>query len=328
MLEGIGLTSDEEAVYCALLTQPGQSAKDLTAAGSGLSRSRAGCVVDGLVERGLVTCLPGQPVRYAAVAPDVGVERLVHGRIAEARLAQQRVPALMDLFWAGQRNTNSVDFIEIVRSKTAIVQRWQQLQQSLSAELRAFDCPPYLADPNETDPTEVARLADGVGYRVIYTQDVLDAPGRWADLELSIVAGEQARVLQQLPTKLTLFDDVAALLFLEASESRPPSVVVVHRSPLLDALSALFETYWRMAIPLTIKSAGIVGLDAAPPPRAEEERLIRLLAAGMGDDAIQRVLGVSASTVHRRVHDLMRSLGAKSRFQAGLQLGRMGRDTR
>lgn len=323
MLEGIGLTADEEQVYCALMSRPAQSAAELLGeSGVRVPRARLAALLDALVAMGLVTRLPGRPARYSAVAPDVAVERLAHDRITEARLAQQRVPALMDVFWAGQRNSHSVDFIEIVRTKTAIVQRWQQLQQALSGELRAFDCPPYLTDPSATDAVEVARLAEGVVYRVIYTQDVLDAPGRWADLELSILAGEQARVLQQLPTKLTLFDDVAAMLFLDESDNRPATVVVVHRSPLLDALEALFETYWAMAIPLTLEAPGMVGMGKERSGRADEERLIRLLAAGLGDDAIQRVLGVSASTVHRRVHELMRSLGAKSRFQAGLQVGR------
>jgi DNA-binding NarL/FixJ family response regulator len=56
----------------------------------------------------------------------------------------------------------------------------------------------------------------------------------------------------------------------------------------------------------------------------DETRLIRLLAAGLGDDAIRRALGVSPSTVHRRIRDLMHRLGATTRFQAGLQIGRSG----
>ena len=63
------------------------------------------------------------------------------------------------------------------------------------------------------------------------------------------------------------------------------------------------------------------GARAADDP--EEERLVRLLAAGFGNDAIQRAMGLSASTVQRRVRELMERLGAKTRFQTGLMLGRM-----
>lgn len=52
--------------------------------------------------------------------------------------------------------------------------------------------------------------------------------------------------------------------------------------------------------------------------------LITLLTAGMTDDAIARRLGVSARTVQRRVSELMESLGARTRFQAGAQAVRRG----
>src|SRR5262249_16775585 len=100
------------------------------------------------------------------------------------------------------------------------------------------------------------------------------------------------------------------------------AVVVVHRSPMLDALAALFEAYWDQAVPLVLNAEG-VPTKAAQMPSLDDARLIRLLAAGFGNDAIQRALGGSASTVQRRIHELMARLGAKTRFQAGLILGQM-----
>jgi hypothetical protein len=62
---------------------------------------------------------------------------------------------------------------------------------------------------------------------------------------------------------------------------------------------------------------------AAHVPSLDDARLIRLLSAGFGNGAMQRALGVNASTVQRRIHELMERLGAKSRLQAGLVLGQM-----
>ncbi len=133
--------------------------------------------------------------------------------------------------------------------------------------------------------------------------------------------------MQRLPSKLTLFDDVAATLPLTgrpgSREAGSKAVIVVHRSPMLDALAALFEAYWDQAVPLVLDAQG-VPTTGAPMASAEDAELIRLLAAGFGNDVIQRALGVSASTVQRRVHELMERLGAKTRFQAGLLLGRRG----
>ena len=330
MLEGIGLSAEQEETYLGMLTRPGQSLDDIAARHPERPRPQTVTVVATLVELGLATQLAGSPPLYTAIAPDVAVEGLVRARIDDARRASQAVPALMDRFWAAMRSAASVDFIEIVTSESAILQRWGQLGQAVSKELRAFDCPPYFADPLEPDSVELQRLADGVKYRVIYAQHAVDVPGRWADLEAGIAAGEQARVLPDLPAKLTLFDDFAATLSVQTGSAQSGSVgsvgagsvsvIVVHRSPLLDALSALFEAYWQRAIPFTLESGDLAVLPAAQ--WAKDEQLVRLLAAGLGDDAIQRALGVSASTVHRRVHDLMVRLGARTRFQAGFQLAR------
>jgi hypothetical protein len=320
VLEGIGLSAEQEETYLGMLSHQGQTLDEIAARHAERLRSQTVTVVATLVELGLATRLAGSPPMYTAIAPDVAIEGLVRARIDDARRASQAVPALMDRFWTAMRGAASVDFIEIVTSESAILQRWGQLGQAVSNELRAFDCPPYFADPLEPDSVELQRLADGVAYRVIYAQHAVEAPGRWADLEAGIAAGEQARVLPELPAKLTLFDDFAATLSVQSGSAGSVSVIVVHRSPLLDALSALFEAYWQRAIPFTLTPLDLA--TTAGTTRPKDDQLVRLLAAGLGDDAIQRALGVSASTVHRRVHDLMVRLGARTRFQAGYQLAR------
>jgi hypothetical protein len=231
----------------------------------------------------------------------------------------------MTAFWRG-RPAESRDFMDVVTDGHSITERWYQLQNAAEREVRGFDCPPYFADPTDPDPMELERLGQGVSYRVIYAEEVLRVPGRWRDLEAGISAGEQARVVQRLPAKLTLFDDFAATLPVTgrptAAEDGSKAVVVVHRSPMLDALSALFEAYWDQAVPLVLNADGVPA-KAEPVTSMDDARLIRLLTAGFGNDAIQRALGVSASTVQRRVHELMERLGARTRFQAGLLLGQM-----
>ena len=52
--------------------------------------------------------------------------------------------------------------------------------------------------------------------------------------------------------------------------------------------------------------------------------VLNLLAAGLTDDAMARHLGVSVRTVQRRVREICARLGARTRFQAGLQARRHG----
>lgn len=339
MLDGVGLTDEQEKAYRRLLAQPQLTAAELGTLG-GASAAHVRTVLASLVDAGLaVRTEHAGTTTYAAIAPDVAIAGLVRGRVDAARRAERAVPELMSEFWAA-RHADSRNFVDVVTDQDSIMDRWYQLQRATRYEVRGFDCPPYFADPMEPDPQELERLAAGVAYRVIYAEEVLQVPGRWHDLEAGIAAGEQARVAPHLPVKLTLFDDFAATL--PMADSSPPggaggatagggaaarSVIVVHRSPMLDSLAALFEAYWQQALPLVAGEGRVwTGAPAADDP--EEERLVRLLAAGFGNDSIQRAMGLSASTVQRRVHELMERLGAKTRFQAGLMLGRMSADNR
>lgn len=319
MFEGVGLSAEEEETYLGLLAKHGQTLDEIAAMHPERPRRRTLAVLGALMESGLATQLAAVPMQYVGIAPDVAIGGLVRARIDDARRVQQALPTVMEQFWSGHGDA-PVEFVEILSGREAILQRWGQLGRAVGAELRAFDCPPYFANPLEPDSVELERLSDGVRYRVIYEQDVLRAPGRWADVETGIAAGEHARVLDRLPAKLTLFDDFAATLPIAESAGHPGALIVIHRSPLLDALSALFEMSWASAVPVTLPEH-----DAGD---ADESRLVQLLVAGLGDHAIQRALGVSASTVHRRVHALMARLGSKTRFQAGVQVGRGALATR
>jgi len=71
--------------------------------------------------------------------------------------------------------------------------------------------------------------------------------------------------------------------------------------------------------------ARLVGTtDAVNPLTDQESVVLRLLAEGHTDDVIARRLGVSARTVRRIVTVVMRRLGARSRFAAGVHAVRRG----
>jgi DNA-binding NarL/FixJ family response regulator len=60
------------------------------------------------------------------------------------------------------------------------------------------------------------------------------------------------------------------------------------------------------------------------PLSTRDQQLLALLAAGLTDQAIARKLGVALRTVERRVRRMMDGLGARTRFQAGLQAAARG----
>jgi hypothetical protein len=165
---------------------------------------------------------------------------------------------------------------------------------------------------------EGSRLAVGVAYRVIYDSAALAIPGRmYDDILPSSAAGEQARTRPELPIKLIISDDQLALIPAAVTSRSIDTTFVIHRSPILDALIALFEAEWAKATPVPGTRA-VPDSHAADMPDAETAALLAMLAAGMTDTSIARSLSWSMRTTQRRMRQLMTDLGVTSRFQAGV----------
>ncbi|GAA1958054.1 LuxR C-terminal-related transcriptional regulator [Kitasatospora viridis] len=307
----LGLSFDQERLYLQLLASAGLSAGQLgQSLGIGAERSLAALAV--LADLGLVERpLPDGAV-WSAAAPDVALEELLLRRELELRRTRGRITELLRTYRRSRIGTEAGELVEIITGRDSIAELWRSLQLGVRGELRVLDKPPYIrrADPE----LELAALARGVRMRVVYESRVLREPDRLAEIRLFTGAGEQARVLPELPLKLALVDDKWALLPV-SSGTELQSVLLVRPSSLLDALAGLFELYWTRAMRMP---AG----DSAELPQDRHRQLLALLAAGLTDESIARQMGVSTRTVQRWVRELMDRFGARTRFQAGIQAAR------
>ena len=80
-----------------------------------------------------------------------------------------------------------------------------------------------------------------------------------------------------------------------------------------------------MATPIVTTRDGEVrvGPDGNGHAIESAKALIPLLSAGLNDKAIAQELNISASTLNRRIGDLMSIYAVRTRFQLGLQIARM-----
>jgi DNA-binding CsgD family transcriptional regulator len=238
-------------------------------------------------------------------------------RRARLRAAEAK---LMEVFRFGR--LRSADFVEIVRGAETFFPRFQKIQQSVRSEVKAIDRPPYYWDEAEITRQErlqIAQMATGIGYRTIYQESESDAPVRNASMMRTIPAGENARVLADPPVKMTLIDDEIGVLAADPPEGADGSLVIVlvHRSALLVSMTKIFESLWRLAVPINLARLNQTLSD-------REREILTLMASGATDDAIARRLGLSRRTVVRDVGRLLEQLGATTRFQAGAQAARRG----
>ncbi|OKI12908.1 helix-turn-helix domain-containing protein [Streptomyces sp. CB03911] len=314
MLDALGISEQQERVYRVLLRRPEQSLAALAEA-VGLPAAAVRRQLQELELKGLVTKTPTRPARFRPTPPDLGFDvlaRSLHQRIDQARLAAAR----LDELWREGRVEHEPP-VQIIQGRETNIQHFHQIQRSATTEVLTFDMPPYvLAGVAGQTEVQLELMARGVTYRTVYARSALAGADELALARTLTGHGEKARVADELPMKLLIADRAVALVPFALTEER--QTVVLRSSPLLDGLVALFESQWERATPLW-------GTGGPADDLSEEDvQLLGFAAAGFTDEGIARRIGVNKRTVERRMRRLMDRLGARTRFQAGLQAARRG----
>lgn len=350
-LNVLGLGDETERAYTALVGHPRCTASELAGVYGGSTASAAN-VLTALVAKGLATRTGGRPPRFTATPPDVAVTALIQEREHQLDAARSLVQRLAETHREAHRISHPDIAVELLTQRDDISEAVHRLITEARHEVRAFDRPPYVDRPGSNLQQQVARQRTGVVHRVIYSREAVAWPGRLAgDILPSVRSGEQARVRAELPLKLIIRDDQTALIPFSLAAGGHAAAYLVHGSPMLTALEALFEAEWERAVALgttatgtapapgaptppgtapatgSVTPAGAPGTSAATataPPDPETLLLLTLLTSGLTDAAIARVQGWSSRTTQRRIHRLMTTLSATTRFQAALTAARRG----
>jgi DNA-binding MarR family transcriptional regulator/DNA-binding CsgD family transcriptional regulator len=337
----LGLSEATERVYAALVGLPRCTASELAAA-CGLSPAMTARQLSLLVKDGLANRGTGRPPRFSAAAPDVAVTALIQEREHELDRARSLVERLTETHREAARISDPHMAVELLTDRDEVSAAVRRLTAEARSQVRAFDRPPYVDRPGSNLAFQVQRQRTGVVHRVIYDREAMAWPGRLAnDIVPSIRTGEQARTRPELPLKLVISDDRAAIIPFSLAPGGQSAAYLIHRSLMLVALESLFEAHWDRGLPLHAPGAAAAFQAGGPggaggrerteteapaghDPDTETRELLSLLAAGLTDTAIARAQGWSARTTQRRVQRLMSSLGATTRFQASLEASRRG----
>ena len=250
-LVDLGLTRYEARAYLALIGRQDATPAEI-ARNTPIPRQRVYDVLASLAERGVVVQVPGQALRYRAQPPDRVAERLVAVRRREldrvADTAGVLADELLPLYRSGLAHASDTDYVEVLRDAEHAVQRVEQLWAAARGEVVSLVRSPYLAPPVPEDATVTA----GVVQRAIYERSMLD-DARMSDLVHTFAdLGEQVRVAEGLPLKLTVVDErsVAFNMPNAADNDSSATTLVVHNQALAATLMIAFEVLWSQATPL------------------------------------------------------------------------------
>jgi HTH-type transcriptional regulator, sugar sensing transcriptional regulator len=247
----LGLTTYEARAYVTLVRRDSFTAAQI-ARTAGLPRQRIYDVLASLVEKGLASARPGTVVKYAALAPDLAVERLVATRRAEMsaleRDAGDVIGRLGPEFQAGRAHSDPLEYIEVLRDRGAINERFAELQGAVKKEILVFTKPPYATPPQENvEGIEVAREHIA---RSIYEHDVLDDAAMAAGIRTFIDAGEEARFVDHVPLKLVIIDEAIVMFGMEdpVAGSEDLTIMVVEHAALAHTLKLAFNRVWERGL--------------------------------------------------------------------------------
>ncbi|MFD9306049.1 LuxR C-terminal-related transcriptional regulator [Streptomyces sp. NPDC060048] len=264
-------------------------------------------------------------LRWSAVSPRAATARTLAPLAVRVRETHDemdrlraRLESLIPQYEAGssQRDRDGVNGLELVTDRTAL----QNLIRELigSAEDEVLTCHPGGGRSPEILEQAVVRdeamLARGVRLRTIYQHTARYSRPTAAYVERVAALGSQVRTVGDGLMRMIVVDQHTGLLEVRDDDK---AAMVVREPNVVHFMVQTFERSWAQAEPF----GTTVGPDQARSISEElRQTIVRLLAEGLEDKVIARRLGMSERTCQRHIAEVMRAVGAKSRFQAGFLL--------
>ncbi|WP_405976951.1 LuxR C-terminal-related transcriptional regulator [Streptomyces sp. NBC_00158] len=313
-----GWRQADTAVYGWVLEHGRLDAPEV-AAGVGLREEEVSEALARLTASRLIRTDPREPAVGFAVSPDVARAELaapVRSRIRQVEEELDRAQQGLDHFSAeylrhAQRGNGQFRLIGNMLEVRVVLTRASEqcAREVLSSQPGGGSR--MIEAMGEALARDRAILERGVRMRTLYHHTARFHGPSQAYVAAASEFGAQYRTAHELFGRLIVFD--RELAFIPLNDGSRGAVAISEPS-VVSYLADVFEQTWTHATPFADAASQGLGEVAQEVDRT----ILRLLAAGLKDEAIARRLGMSLRTARRHIADIMEQLGAESRFQAGV----------
>ncbi|TSA28712.1 TrmB family transcriptional regulator [bacterium] len=246
----IGLTESEAKVYFNLLKKKDFTATEISKLAQ-VSRPKVYEVLAKLVQKGLCTETFGRVRKYCAINPEVGFDNILKEFEEKKNIIYKISKSLLPLYHSEKGNTDPLDYIQILREKSAIITKYEYLHITAKEQILCFAKSPYvIASGNNVSAFNA--LKKGIIIKTIY--EVKDTASENIKREILsfIQAGEKARFYKDLPLKMEVYDKKIVLLALVDNiyPKQSFTTIIIQHPDIAKAFINLFEDCWKKAINL------------------------------------------------------------------------------
>jgi DNA-binding CsgD family transcriptional regulator len=326
MLEMLGLDTVANAVYQAMLAEPGFGVAQLCEH-LNLSETQVRNALDDLADLSLLRESRQTPGMLRVVSPEIGLEVILRRQEEDLARRQQELAANKSAVaravakFADLRPDTAVDGAKRLVGLDAVQNELETLWKTVVGEVLSVTT--GAAIPLETlesgRPIDMDMLSRGITIQVLYQDSVRNDPATYAYARWMSECGGQVRTAPLIPPRLLIYDRTVALVPIDPADTRTGALCT--REPgIVASLVALHQQAWATAVPLGFNQPGDLETGLTPG----ERDLLKLLSTGMTDETAAKRLGISLRTVRRQMAALMERLDAASRFEAGLKAAQKG----
>ncbi|MGN5635225.1 hypothetical protein [Streptomyces sp. AC154] len=294
----------------------------------GVSPGMATDIETRLTALSLLRPMPGEAGLLVPVSPDAAVADLVgpaEGQIRDlqraVKLVRQEMSTLRTTYFEGRQQRNQAEAFDVISDVDALQalldeQGERCRTEMLTAQPGGARPPGLLANAR---PKAVERLKRGVRIRHLYQHTARSDLATTAYVQAVTSHGAEVRTTDELIDRIVIYDREVAFLPEQQVDGRQPGAVVVREPTLLAFLCRVYEHLWAGATRFA------PGAEEAEEITDDLKRsIIRLMAQGYKDELVARRLGMSVRTCRRYISQIMLSVDATSRFQAGVNIALMG----
>lgn len=329
-LSGDGFTAldDAEASAYRNAVLLGRFVREEMATTLGVSLEKAARIEQRLSALSLLRPMPGELELLVPVSPDAAVADLVGPTESRIRDLQQAVTEVRDqmgtlrsTYFESRQQRNQAEAFDVISDIDALQAMLDEQGERCHTEM--LTAQPGGARPSNllanARPKVLERLHRGVRIRHLYQHTARSDLATTSYVQAVTEHGAEVRTTDELIGRLVIYDREVVFLPEQKVDGRVPGAVVVREPTLVAFLCQVYEHLWAGATQFVPGSEDTVEITDDL-----KRSIIKLMAQGYKDELVARRLGMSVRTCRRYISQIMLSVDATSRFQAGVNIALMG----